>query len=265
MDGRGAGGPGSAGSGRIYLWNGGSLLIGRSGWATDVHAHHAVQIALTPGSAIRFRSESEDWSEYRGVIITPDYPHAFDGLNETVAHLFVEPESREGRAIMERLGVSGIVALGPRDSGAVVPDLFAAWASTHDDATMIAAGQAVVTHFAGGVEPASPVDDRVTRGLTYIKARIGRAITLEEVAAAVNLSPSRFRHLFVEETGMALRPYILWLRFQKAWTLISEGQTLTAAAHEAGFADSAHLSRTSRRMFGIPPVALQIESKGSAS
>ena len=103
----------------------------------------------------------------------------------------------------------------------------------------------------------------MTRALTYIKERIDRPITLEEVAAAVNLSPSRFRHLFVEETGMALRPYILWLRFQKAWALISQGQTLTEAAHGAGFADSAHLSRTSRRMFGIPPVALQMEETGT--
>lgn len=262
MEGRVPGGPGSAGSGRIYIWNGGSLLIGRSGWATDVHAHHAVQIALTSGPGIRFRSGSGAWREYRGVIITPDYPHAFDGLNETVAHVFVEPESREGRAMMERLRQSGIVAIEPRDGNAVIPDLFAAWASTRDEGRMIAAGQAVITHFAGGVEPATPVDERVTRALTYIKGRIGRAITLEEVAAVVNLSPSRFRHLFVEETGMGLRPYILWLRFQKAWTLISQGQTLTAAAHGAGFADSAHLSRTSRRMFGIPPVALQVENKG---
>ncbi|HEX6052532.1 MAG TPA: AraC family transcriptional regulator [Gemmatimonadaceae bacterium] len=259
MRGRGAGGPGSAGAGRIYIWNGGSLLIGQSRQPTDVHAHHAVQIALTPGPAIRFRSDTGGWREYRGVAITPDYPHAFDGLNETVAHVFVEPESREGRAIMERLGESGIVAIEPRDDSAVIRDLFAAWASTRDDGTMIAAGQTVITHLAGGVEPATPVDDRVARALTYIKGHIGRAITLEEVAAAVNLSPSRFRHLFVAETGMALRPYILWLRFQKAWTLISEGQNLTAAAHGAGFADSAHLSRTSRRMFGIPPVALQVE------
>ena len=249
----------TAGIGRIYIWNGGSLLIGQSTSATDVHAHHAVQIALTVGPAIRFRSKAGDWHEYRGVIITPDYPHAFDGLNGTVGHVFVEPESREGRALLERLGSSGIVSVGAADVDAAVPLLFGPWAEKRDDAAMVAAGHRVIQHFAGGVEPASPVDDRVSWAVAYIKQHIGRAITLEEVAAAVNLSPGRFRHLFVEETGMALRPYILWLRFQRAWELISAGQNLTAAAHGAGFADSAHLSRTSRRMFGIPPVALQLE------
>ena len=251
--------PGTAGVGRIYIWNGGSLLIGHSAGATDVHAHHAVQIALTSGPAIRFRSESGDWQPYRGVIISPDYPHAFDGTGADVGHVFVEPESREGRALMERVGTTGIVHAVPEDLDSTVPQLFSAWASTREPSAMVAAGQRVVSHFAGGVDPASPVDDRVTRALAYIKGQIGKSITLDEVAESVNLSPSRFRHLFVAETGMALRPYILWLRFQRAWELIAAGHTLTSAAHGAGFADSAHLTRTSRRMFGIPPVALQME------
>jgi AraC-like DNA-binding protein len=36
----------------------------------------------------------------------------------------------------------------------------------------------------------------------------------------------------------------------------NHGHEWTDAAHRAGFADSAHLSRTFRRMFGISPVML---------
>jgi AraC-like DNA-binding protein len=75
----------------------------------------------------------------------------------------------------------------------------------------------------------------------------------------VCLSPSRFRHLFVAETGMAFRPYVLWRRFVHVWELLARGTSLTAAAHAAGFADAAHLSRTSRSTFGYPPSALHIE------
>ena len=41
------------------------------------------------------------------------------------------------------------------------------------------------------------------------------------------------------------------------WSLLTAGASLSAAAHEAGFADAAHLSRTSRAMFGFPPSAVQ--------
>ena len=65
-------------------------------------------------------------------------------------------------------------------------------------------------------------------------------------------------HLFAEQTGMALRPYILWRRFGSVWEHRMNGVSLSDAAHAAGFADSAHLARTSRRMIGIPPSAMDI-------
>ena len=89
-------------------------------------------------------------------------------------------------------------------------------------------------------------------------------MSLPEVAKAANLSPERFRHLFVEETGMPLRTYVLWRRLLHVWTLLMSGETLSAAAHAAGFADSAHLSRTARTMFGLPPSVLQMRGPLSA-
>jgi AraC-like DNA-binding protein len=48
---------------------------------------------------------------------------------------------------------------------------------------------------------------------------------------------------------MGLRRYVLWLRLRHVVACVAIGYT---AAHEAGFADSAHLSRTFRSMFGLP-------------
>jgi AraC-like DNA-binding protein len=40
--------------------------------------------------------------------------------------------------------------------------------------------------------------------------------------------------------------------------MYASGAALTEAAHGAGFADSAHLSRTFRRMFGISAASLRV-------
>jgi AraC-like DNA-binding protein len=85
------------------------------------------------------------------------------------------------------------------------------------------------------------------------------AARLGEAARSAHLSPERFRHLFVEQTGMRFRPYVLWLRLERALEAYAAGASLTDAAQAGGFADSAHLSRTFRRMFGVAPASLTIE------
>ena len=45
---------------------------------------------------------------------------------------------------------------------------------------------------------------------------------------------------------------------ERAVALYAAGSSLTQAAHEAGFADSAHLSRTFRRTFGLPAAGLRL-------
>jgi AraC-like DNA-binding protein len=251
----------AVGVGRSYVWDSGSLLIGRSQGETVVHAHHAIQIALTTGT-ISFRPENGTWVDYRGAVITPDYPHAFASYDNDVAHVFVEPESRPGRAILDRIGTTGIAAIPRTDVDVAVPILFELWAKRPGAASMMAAAQRVIEHFAGTVEPSRVTDERVARAIAYMKANISGPLTLDELADVASLSPGRFRHLFVGETGMTVRLYILWLRFQRAWELIGAGSSLSSAAHGAGFSDAAHLSRTSRRMFGAPPVAIQMERDG---
>ena len=89
-----------------------------------------------------------------------------------------------------------------------------------------------------------------------MRARLATPIRLEEVAATVHLSPSRFRHLFVTQTGTSLRAWLLWARMEHAVESAFLGRSWTEAAHEAGFADAAHLTRTCRRVFGVAPTML---------
>jgi AraC-like DNA-binding protein len=60
-------------------------------------------------------------------------------------------------------------------------------------------------------------------------------------------------HLFSETLGAPLRPYLRWLRVQRAACELLGGARISTAAHRAGFADAAHLNRTFRRMLGMTP------------
>lgn len=249
----------TGGIGHFVSWDGGCLLIGRAHGVTPMHSHYAIQIAFGPARGIRFRmNEQEPWSEYDGVVIASRQPHTMDATHVPLnAVLFVEPERREGRALAERFASAGISGVPAELLAEVGPALFAAWQEERNAAAVISAAHRVIRALTGGVEPTVVSDERILRAVAYINSHLDAPLTLEEVAEVVFLSPSRFRHLFVEETGTALRPYILWRRFVRVWELLMAGQSLSSAAHSAGFADAAHLSRTSRKMFGFPPSALQ--------
>ena len=71
------------------------------------------------------------------------------------------------------------------------------------------------------------------------------------VAEGLHLSESRFLHLFKQEMHIAWRPYLLWKRLLCAINTMKKGSNATQAAYIAGFSDSAHLSRTFKKMFGV--------------
>ena len=251
--------------GQFVSWDGGCLFIARATAITGVHAHYAIQVAFGAEFGIRFRpSERDPWVEYDGVIIPSRQPHAMDATTVTAnAVLFVEPETREGRALSELYSPSGITPLPNGEVRKAAEMLFRVWREQRSTPALVEAARRVIQELTHGVEPTVTSDERVLRATAYIQSHLSEPMTLEQVAQEVFLSPSRFRHLFVEQTGMALRPYILWRRFLRVWELLMNGEALSAAAHRAGFADAAHLTRTSRRMFGFPPSAMLMMGRAS--
>ena len=248
------------GIGDFVGWDGAAMLIGKALNVTPRHAHQAIQIVFGYAGPVRLRGGTDgEWTPYPLGIIPSRQPHALDATTSTYnAVVFVEPETRIGRALTERYLGQGIASIDDADLTRAVSDLFGSWLGRPAREALIAPARRVLQLLTRDVEPSIVTDDRIIRAVAHINANLAHPITLEAVAAIACLSPGRFRHLFVEQAGMGLRPYVLWRRFLRAWDLLATGESVSTAAHGAGFADSAHFARTSRRTFGFPPSLLQV-------
>lgn len=254
---------GTKAHGRILVWEGASLWILRAPPnerypKTDIHAHHVLQVSLALSGRVEFDCDSERIGG-EAIAIAPDAPHAFEGTG-LVAHLFIASDGKAGREITRALCAkrpfAPIAAGLLGDFPARLRTAFNA--PNQSDEDLRALGKDLVARLAGRGSSAQALDPRVTKILAWVAARLDQALSLRDVAALLGLSPGRTRHLFVQQTGLSFRTYVLWLRLERAVELFGAGASLTQAAHGAGFADSAHLSRTFRRMFGISAASLRV-------
>ena len=257
-----------AGIGRVVFWEGGSLWLALITGGNSLHLHHAIQISLPLAGLVRFRqSQSTEWVDYPGAVIAPDLPHAFDAPGMVAANILFEPECAAGRALLDRYGKHGIAALPEQVASRLVAPLAKAYSDDASDAELVRLAQDAIAELSGVTRPSAATDTRVLKAIAYVREHLAEPISLSSIAAAVGLSPGRLRHLFVSETGVSCKAFVLWERLNVALALGFGGTSWTEAAHATNFADSAHLSRTCRRMFGLAPTAARIQdvAKGSVS
>jgi len=96
----------------------------------------------------------------------------------------------------------------------------------------------------------------VRRAIEHLNRNGAARPSLEELSAIACLSPSRFRRVFKQATGVSLKRYRLWVAMGTAMRAAARSKSLTEAAHEAGFSSSAHFSAAFRDMFGMEPSRL---------
>lgn len=211
---------------------------------TDVHAHHAVQI-ITATTPLTVRDGHGIGHRGTKVVVPADAPHRIEVGAQEGTVVFLEPESVPGRSAHLRAVHSGWT---------VAPVL-----TSTRRRTLAAVVDELVEHLApvltgDGATPRHPAVDDALRLLPSLVA--AGPVSGTGLAAQVGLSASRLTHLFTDQVGIPLRRYVLWSRLRLAVMRVQAGDDLTIAAHGAGFADSAHLTRTTREMFGLAPSVL---------
>lgn len=238
-------------SGKVLLWEEHGLFFGRAGDAA-LHESPAIKVCISLEGAFGLQNNSKN---YKSAIIRAGEPHTIEGRGVSMAMLLLAPEGELGQL----LAGEGIIEIADSILNDILPflDRFYDPEITGKEGDEIY--RAVVRKIAGETA-ALPIDPRVAQSIEWIRAGREQGIIVGEIAAGVDLSESRFSHLFTEHVRVPVRRYLLWLRLRDALHLLAAGGSLTETAHEAGFADSAHLTRTFRTSLGIAPSELVKES-----
>jgi len=226
----------------------GVLIIYGASLDAAIHKHHSIQLVWPTSSAVcKFNAD-----EISGPLI----------INSQVEHqlqmdagwvILVEPKSELGQQLSDRLAQADAVPIEQ------VAPLSKVRPEPGDDPipllTPLTTKLSLKLEFAGTAS--NVTDERIQQLLANLNTCLsGDCLKpanwrASEVAKGLSLSEGRFLHLFSEQMDIPWRPYLLWHRMTCAINALARDSSVTDAAHIAGFSDSAHLSRTFRKLFGM--------------
>lgn len=106
--------------------------------------------------------------------------------------------------------------------------------------------------------PASPgetvTDKRIQSCLDHVISDPSKPHCVNSLAKRANLSPSRFAHLFRQQTGRSPQAFIEQVRLDlAASSFVAGGQTVSEIADSLGFSSPFYLSRRFKNRFGVSP------------
>ncbi|MEJ6774328.1 MAG: AraC family transcriptional regulator, partial [Porticoccaceae bacterium] len=82
---------------------------------------------------------------------------------------------------------------------------------------------------------------RIADAIGYINANIQQQPSLDEIAAAINLSPFHFQRLFSRWAGVTPKKYLQILTVDRAKALLAESKPLLEVSDSVGLSSSSRL------------------------
>jgi AraC-like DNA-binding protein len=211
--------------------------------ATGWHCHAAPVLLMGLSGRFAIHWGHGRTETCRSALVDASVEHVFDPCGELVALVYLEPDSHEARGLRDLL----------RQEGGVVLDVAA---PVHARS----ATEGHLRHFDLAAllrcppeRELAPMDPRVLHSLHTLRTPMAGCHARDVLAAEVQLSASRFNHLFRAEMGVSLRTYRVWSQVRLAMAGLAVSPRLTDAALHGEFSDSAHFSRMFRQTFGMTP------------
>ncbi len=217
--------------------------------ASTLHAQHGAGLLVGLDRDVIVTAPGRSPVRARVVAVPPDVLHAAHGEGAGVGLLY-DPELAPHVAAYTRAH-GGAFAVEDRLAARLVDAVTQHRASLGRADVLAGLAQEASRWIADASPPRRRMDPRVARLLDTL-----RTPELERAAGEHDVSAAHLRALFVRDVGVPIRIFRLWRRLLAAAEALGRVDA-TSAAHEAGFADLAHFSRTCRRMLGFSPTELR--------
>jgi AraC-like DNA-binding protein len=96
--------------------------------------------------------------------------------------------------------------------------------------------------------------DRFKPVFEYLQKNFGEAVSPQEAAETVNMSPSHFRRAFKHLTGQSFVPYLNHFRVERAQQLLANtGTPISEIGLDVGFCDQSYFGLIFRRLTNMTP------------
>ena len=94
----------------------------------------------------------------------------------------------------------------------------------------------------------------ISKALSFIKHNLFLPLSVQEVAAHINLSSSHFSKLFLKEIGVSPSDYIEALKMKEAISMLKSGQyKILEVAEVLGYCSASHFTKRFHIYYGISP------------
>ncbi len=229
------------------------IIYASPDFAAKATSRPVMVLAVCTRDALRLATAQECHTG-RILLVAPNVSRSIDACNAGLYTIQLELTNAfshhllkhvlKGRQVVDLSGLADDLVIGTAE---------AALGQPQDCERMRAGSEQILSALFPLAARTHAIDARVDAVASWLSTHVPVRTNPPQLARDCGLSESRLAHLFASATGSSIREYLLWVKMRKAAERFCAGSTLTEIAHDTGFSDLAHLSRTFKRYFGLTP------------
>lgn len=210
----------------------------------------SLTLYVSLGAPFQIKIGNGDWQSAEMYVVAPETSHRITTSDRLIGVMMIEAETVDIDRLPEWLQPTTHVNQCAPALNAVRSSFLAV---RNGQADLAKVRQHVDQFFFGQALVRRKLDPRMAAVVDKINNEPCGLVGAEECAKYVDLSFSRFLHLFKEDIGTTFRSFRAWKRARSFLNYVNVPTSLTDIALDTGYPDSSHFSHTVRRYWGLTP------------